>query len=215
MATVHRARAVLKVKRRKTGSVVGRANAMCNGIDNNPSYFPNPNPPTSVMKDQIGVVNKAEDLVRTGTKGSAASRRVQLNVLVGMLETQTNYIQGVADKSPTWDHAVAIIQAGGLVVATVPTHPVEILKVEKGPTLLSVTLRANVAALTAGLKGKFFFNWQSTVDGKTFVTLPSTPNHKTTVENLIALTNYGFRVSVTDASGIQGEWSQTVYFLVH
>jgi hypothetical protein len=215
MATVHRARAVLMIKKRRTASVVGRANAMCTGIDNNPSLFPNPNPPTSTIKDQVVVVNKAETLVSAGTKGAASSRLVQVNALVGMLETQTSYIQGVADKSPTWDHAVATIQAGGLVVATIPVHAKEILKVAKGLTLLSVILRANVAALTAGLKGKFFFNWQSTVDGKTFVTLPSTPNHKTTVENLTPLTNYGFRVSVTDAAGIQGEWSQIVFFLVH
>ncbi len=77
-----------------------------------------------------------------------------------------------------------------------------------------MSLDANVAALTAGLKGKFSFNWESTLDGKSFVTLPSTPNHVTTVSNLTPLTQYGFRVSVTDAAGVVGQWSQIVYFLV-
>jgi hypothetical protein len=75
-------------------------------------------------------------------------------------------------------------------------------------------LDANVAMLTAGLKGKFSFNWQSTLDGKVYATLPSTPNHLTTVENLPTLTNVGFRVSITDAKGVMREWSQTMYFLV-
>ncbi len=76
-------------------------------------------------------------------------------------------------------------------------------------------LDANVALLTAGLKGKFFFNWESTIDGKTYVTLPSTPNHTTSVANLTPLTTYGFRVCVTNANRVLGPWSQTLYFVVH
>ena len=70
------------------------------------------------------------------------------------------------------------------------------------------------AALARQGKRKTFFNWQSTVDGKTFVSLPSTPLSKTTLADLTPLTTYGFRVSVTGSNGVMGPWSQVVAFLV-
>jgi hypothetical protein len=214
MATVHRARAVLKINKKITASVVGRANAMCVGLDDNPTVFTNPSPTTSAIQTQVGIVNKAEVLAATRAKGAASARNVQRNLLAGMLETELTYIQGIVDKSPTWDQAVATIQAGGLLAAIVPNRVKGVLVITQGPTSGSAILDANVTVLTASLKGKFFFNWQSTVDGKTFVTLPPTPNHKTAVANLTPLTSYGFRVSVTNAAGVEGEWSQIVYFLV-
>jgi hypothetical protein len=215
MAIAHRARGVLKIKRRKTVSAVGRANAMCVGIDDNTALFPSPPVTTSAIQTQVGIVNKAETLATTRAKGSASARDVQLNLLVGMMETDLTYLQGIADKSPTWDQAVATLQAGGVLVATVPNRVKAILEISQGPTAGSVLLDANAAVLTAGLKGGFFFNWESTLDGKTFVTLPSTPKSKTSVANLTPLTSYGFRVSVTNSDGIPGTWSQIIYFLVH
>jgi hypothetical protein len=215
MATVHRARAVLKIKRTQTASVVGRANAMCTGIDDNPALFPSPLVTTSAIQAQTVIVNKAETVATTRAKGSATARNVQRNLLVGMLETDLGYIQNCADKSPTLDQAVATIQAGGVEVAGVGSRVKGILEVKQGPTPGSVLLDANAALLTAGLKGGYFFNWESTLDGKTFVTLPSTPKSKTSVANLTPLTTYGFRVGVTDSNGIPGQWSQIIYFLVH
>jgi len=214
MATMHRARAALDINRRQTTSVVGRANAMCTGIDNNANIFTTPNPPTGAIKAQVAIVNNAEVVAATRAKGAAAARDVQRNLLVGMMEVEATYIQGVADQSATWDQAAAVIKAGGLPVAMVPKRAKGVLEIRRGPASGSVVLDANVGALTAGLRGKFFFNWQSTVDGKTFVTLPSTPRHKTTVANLGPLTSYGFRVAVTDSAGVLGEWSQIVFFLV-
>jgi hypothetical protein len=109
---------------------------------------------------------------------------------------------------------VSVLQSGGVVVAGVSLHQKEVIEIKQGPKSGSVILDANVGMLTAGLKGKFSFNWQSTADGKAYATLPSTPNHLTTVENLPVLTSAGFRVSITNAEGVMGEWSQTMYFLV-
>jgi hypothetical protein len=188
---------------------------MCVGIDENTALFPSPPVTTSIIQTQVGVVNKAETLAATRARGSASARDVQLNLLVGMLETDLTYIQGVADKSATWDQAVVTLQAGGVLVATVGSRVKGILEIKQGPTAGSVMLDANVALLTADLKGKFFFNWEWTLDGKTFTTLPSTPNHTTSVAGLTPLTSYGFRVSVTADGGIPGTWSQIIYYLVH
>ena len=129
------------------------------------------------------------------------------------METDLTYIQGIADKSAIYAQAVSTLQAGGVAVAIAPSHSKAILVIKQGPAG-SVSLDANVAALTAGLRGKFSFNWESTLDGKSFATLPSTPNHLTTVANLTPMTSYGFRVSVTNAAGVSQPWSQVVYFVV-
>jgi hypothetical protein len=215
MASVLRARAVLKIKKKNTNSVTTRANAMCDGIDGDPTVFPSPTPPTATVRNQVTVVNKSESLAKTHAIGTAAARTVHLNLLVGMLENELTYIQSCADKATTYDQAVSVIQAGGAVVAGVGgQNNKQVIEIKQGPTPGSVVLDANVGMLTAGLKGKFSFNWQSTLDGKSFATLPSTPNHLTTVANLPTLTSVGFRVSITDAKGVMGEWSQTMYFLV-
>jgi hypothetical protein len=214
MASVRRARGILKIDTKKTVSVVGRANAMCDGIDDHPAVFPSPSVPTATVRDQITVVNKCETVAKTRAVSAASARTVQRNLLVGMLETELNYIQGRADKASTYDQAVSVLQAGGVVVAGVAQRQKEVIEIKQGPKPGSVVLDANVGMLTAGLRGKFFFNWQSTLDGKVFTTLPSTPNHLTTVENLPTLTSVGFRVSITDAQGVMREWSQTMYYLV-
>jgi hypothetical protein len=215
MAAKHRARGILGVDTEQTASVVGRANAMCVGLDDHQGMFPNPSPTTAAIKGQVVVVNNAEVAAQNRTKGAAEARNVQRNILVRMLYAGAVYIQGVADQAASWDEAVSILKAGGLVIAGISTYTKGILVVRQGPTPGSAVLDANVGVLTAELRGKFFFNWEYTLDGKTFVALPSTPNHKTQVDNLAPLTNVGFRVSVTDASGTRGEWSQVVSFLVH
>src|SRR5579871_4628593 len=105
MTSEHRARGVLKIKRRKTVSVVGRANAMCVGIDGNAGLFPTPAVATSAIQAQVVIVNKCEVAAATRVKGAASARNVQRNLLVGMLEAELTYLQGVADKAPTYDQA--------------------------------------------------------------------------------------------------------------
>jgi hypothetical protein len=215
VATMHRARAVLKVNRRKTVSVTGRANAMCSGIGGNPSLFLTPNPPVSAVEDQIVVVGKAEVVAATRAKGAAAARNVQRNVLVGMLEAWQTFVQGIADSVPA-DQAMSTIEAAGLAVALVAQRTKAILAVTQGPEPGTVALNAYAAALTGRSQKKTFFNWQSTADGgRTFVSMPPTPKSKTTLANLTPLTTYGFRVSVTGSDGVAGPWSQVVSFLVH
>jgi hypothetical protein len=215
MATVHRARAALNIDRDKTVSVVGRTNAMCVGLDNHAALFPNPTVPTSALKAQVVVVNEAEIVAASRAKGTAKARNVQRNILVGMLEIELVYIQTIADQAATWDQAVAIIEAGGLPVAQIPKQTKDILMVKQGPKSGSVILEGNVGALAGPSRRRFFFNWEYTLDGKTYVTLPSTPSRTTTVHGLTPLTSVGFHVSVTDMNNVTGPWSPTVFFVVH
>ena len=213
MAAMHRARATLKIKKRNTASVQNRAKAVRDGLASDTKKFGAANPAPTAVDNQIGVVDKAETLARTRAAGAASARNVQRKLLVGMLETLLTFVQQIADQSATFEDAVATIEAAGFVVAKVPQPTKEILSVTQGPEPGSVVLEAFVRALGAVGK-KTFFNWSYTSDGKTFITLPSTPKGKTTVRNLTPLTTYGFRVSVTKPDGTTGEWSQVVTFLV-
>src|SRR3954470_13149455 len=111
MAAMHRARGVMKVKRRKTDSVTGKAKAMNQGVLDHPTLFTAPNPTVSVIQNQVTVVDQAEVLARTRVRGAAKARNVQLGILVGMLETRVLYVQGIADTSPTPEQAAATIEA--------------------------------------------------------------------------------------------------------
>ena len=213
---MHRARGVLKINRKKTVSVTGRANAMCSGIDGHPGLFATPFPSVSTVQTQIAVVDKAEIVAGTKAKGAAAARNVQRNILAGLLEAVLTYVQGVADLASGMEQAVSTILAAGLSVALVAQRTKDILAVTQGGQAGAVVLDANATALGGRGRRKCFFNWAYTADGgATFVSLPPTPKARTTFAGLTPLRTYGFRVSLTNSDGIAGEWSQVVSFLVH
>ncbi len=213
--SIMQARATLKVKKNKTPSVQGRAKGVVAGIGAS-TELASLGANATAIGNQIPILDKAETLAATKAKGTAAARNVQRNLLVGMLKTVLPLVQAIADASPTLEGSIAVIEAAGLVVALVPKRIKPILAATQPPQGGPVELSANATALGAASGRKSFFNWQATPDGgKTWLTLPSTPKCKTSVANLTPLTLYGFRVAVTSSSGIMGEWSPLVSFLVH
>ena len=215
MGAILRAYARLLVNKDNTVSVTGKAKGMAGGFDANPSMFLNPDPTSAALLAQVAMVDKAESVAATRVKGSAAARNVERGTLASMLETGRLYIQNTADKRPSYADAVKVILAGALTVGLTPKRNKPMLAAKPGAVPNSVDLDANVKLLTGGSKKKASFNWQMTTDGKTFTTLPSTPRGRTTVQNLTPLTTVGFRVCITNSSGIMEAWSQVVEILVH
>jgi hypothetical protein len=205
----------MNVNRKNPTAVVGKAKDMDDGTVSNPALFVTPNPPNPAFQIQIQVTDKAIVTASKGSQADTAARNVQCGLLVGMMETRCVYVQGVADTAATPQQAAATIRAGKLDVAAVGDHIKDILTVTQGPQSGAVALDAFAKALAGKGTRTKFFGWQSTTDGKTFITLPSTSKAKTTVANLTPLTQYGFRVNVTLSDGVPGEWSQIVYFFVH
>jgi hypothetical protein len=215
MASQQRARAIMKIKKKNTNSVQTRAKSFATSILNNPSQYGTVTATANAVVVQVGVVDKAETLARTKAPGASAARSAQRLLLVGLLETGLSLVQTLADACPTYEQAVSVIQGAGFLLALVPHFNKPILAVKQGPQAGSVTLEANATALGVSRSKKTCFNWAYTLDGKTYIAMPSTPKARTSLANLTPLTTVGFRVSVTGSSGIAGDWSQTVSFFVH
>lgn len=212
MTTSRRIRAILKINRHNTASVLTRAHAVSNGMAADPTRFAAPVPPLALLEAQIAKLDLAEQRTSTRIKGAAAARNVEREALVGMLETQRSYVQTLCDASP--ELAMAIIAAAGMGVATSAVRDTPILQATLGAISGTVNLDANAGALVGKSGKKACFNWQWTTDGgTTFHNAPSTPHARTTIEGLTPLTRVGFRVSVTSVKG-PGEWSQVVTLLV-
>ena len=213
MAQQH-VRGKLGAGRHNAPRAIKRAKQMEKGLSVNAALFPNPNPTLAVFSNQIEVSDQAQVTAEQGGKGMTAARDVQLGLLVGMMSSELVYIQSVADAGNP-DEAVQTLLAGGVEIALVGSHTKAVLKAMAGGQTGSVVLEANATNLLGALiHRKHFFNWEYTTDGKTFTTLPSTPEAKTLVIGLPPLTTVGFRVSATTSKNNATAWSAIVNFLV-
>ena len=214
--TVRRLRASLGVERKDVPGVIERAWAIHNGMGADPSTYIAPVPPLPeflvLLEDLVG----AQVAVRQRTVGAADRRNVRRDLLWSAMESQCQYVQGLADASP--ELAAVIIVNAGLLVAGDTSHGKALLTLKNGMPSGTVECDANVGLLvrTAGKKLSQYrlFNWELTVDGgESFLSLPATPTGKTTIHNLTPLTRVGVRVSMTTSDG-PGPWSQVITILV-
>jgi hypothetical protein len=199
----------------KVPAVIGRAEAMESGFASDPATYANPNPSPQAFKTLITNATTAQTGVKTRTV-KAATRDVEVRLLIGGMESWLLFTQNLADNNPT--RAISIIENGGLVVAQSPTHTKILLVLRNGPEKGSVECDANVGLLI-GPDAKHpraarFFGWEYTIDdGKTFVTAPNTANGKTLLKGLPPLATVGVRVNIT-ILGVTSPWSDTATLLV-
>ena len=217
MNTPNRPRARLGININKITSVAGRGQAICNGFSADKVTYASPNPPLSGLLTLLGNLSSAQSLVSTRTKGMAASRDVQRDLLIMGLRSELLYVQNLVDTSAP-SRGVALIENAGMLVAAAPVHTKAVLSLALGKASGSVVCSASVGLLlgtgASMPKQLRFFNWQYTLDGKTFVNAPPTSTWKTTLLGLPLLTVVGVRVNLNNAEG-PGPWSQVVTITVH
>ena len=209
-------RGKLGARREDAPGVIDRAGLMEVGLEQHTDVFLIPNPTLAIFSAQRSAAQSAQLLVSKGGKGVAAARNVEVGKLYGMMVTELAYFQQLADElSP--DDAIALFHAGGVEVATFAQHNKALLSVTQEQPGAPVLLDANASTLLGDKRNrKHYFNWQSTMDGHTFVTLPSTPKaHTWVTTGLTPLTTVGFRVCVTTSDEVTSPWSQLVYLLIH
>ncbi len=215
--SIGRVRAVFGVKMTKVSAVIGRAEAMANGMGADTVTYASPNPTLPAFKILITNVITAEAAVKSRTAGAVATRDVQLHLLIGGMENERVYVQGLSDATPA--RAVQLIENAGLVVAKSPTHSKLMLELRNGPQPGSIACSANVGLLVgAGAthpRAARFYGWQYTADGgKTFVTAASTATSKTLLTGLPPVTLVGVRVNIT-TRGVTSEWTDVATIVVH
>ncbi len=201
----------------KVPLVVDRATAMLNGMGADTTTYANPNPTLAVFKELITNVTTSQVAVKQRTVGAAATRDVQLRLLIGGMESERLYVQSLADSMPS--RGIEIIQNAGLVVATPPSYTKLLLVLRNGQPSGTIECDANVGLLVGtGAKHPYaarFFGWQTTIDGsKTFVTAPTSNHGKTLLTGFTPLTVVGVRVNIT-IGGVTSEWSDVATILVH
>ena len=195
--------------------VLGRAKLMDQGLANYANVFTTPNPPLAAFSNQITLTDKAQVAVGQGGKGLAEARDVQIDVLWDMMSSQLVYIQSVANAAGSPAQAVQTLKEGGVEVVLPGGRNKAILAATQSLPGVPVVLDANAKVLLGeNFHRKHLFNWEYTLNGTTFIALPTTPEATTTVSGLTALTTVGFRVAVTVTKSPMGPWSPVVSFLV-
>jgi hypothetical protein len=205
MKSVSRAIAVLKMSPR-VKNLITFAQSVATSMTGNAS-FPSPIPTLASFEADIAALVTAETAALARAKGAAQDRNAKLAVVKGDLEKLKASVQGVADAANPSD-AAAIILSAGMSVRKVTLHAKADLAVKQGSSSGIVTLTAKSAAPKAA------YNWQSSLDQKTWTPLPQTLKAKTVVSGLTAGTIYFFRSQALTPKGGEGDWGQVVSFLV-
>jgi len=189
---------------RRVPDLIVYAKKVVTAMTGNPS-FPTPNPPLATVESDISELDVAEAAVLTRTKGASANRNVKLAIVRSDMEKLKAYVQETADTNP--GTAESVIQSAGMSVKKITLHDKAELSVLPGVLPGSVHLVAKAAAHRAA------YEWQYSLDGKTWTSLPATLQAKTVAEGLTSATNYSFRVRPVTKGG-EGAWSQIISALV-
>jgi hypothetical protein len=195
--------AVLKLPRR-VKNIGAYVQSIVAAMTGNPS-FPNPTPSLATVQADLDAFNAAEATALTRAKGAAEARDAKLLVLHNDLLHLMGYVQGVASASPA--SADAIIQSAGMAVRKVTLHTKGPITVKLGTVSGSVKLSAKSVAPRA------CYEWQYSIDQKTWTEVPPTLKAKADIVGLTPATAYFFRFRGVTKLGT-GDWSQVVSLLV-
>jgi len=214
MATTSpRPRASYGVAKVNALGVLSRAKIMYAAFLAAAATFASPTVSMAAFLALIQAFDAAQQAAATRAKGLATLRNTKRDAVWTAMESLRIYVQGLADAA-TAETAAALIESAGMLVARVSSHPKAVLQAKLTTTPGVVKLLANASILAGKTSKSVTFNWQWSLDGKTWNSLASTPLADTLVPNLTLLTTYQFRVSVT-VSRTTGDWSQPVGLMVH
>ena len=209
MAMMVRILVILGLKKKNYPDLLARAWAMYNAFLAKPELFITIN--VALLLTKIKALDTAQQAIATKAKGTIPTRNLAAAALVTTLETNRALVQELVDASP--DEAAYIIEAAAMFSKRMREYAKPVLAATQSQPGGLVALVVNVAQITTGIKGKVFFNWESSNDGKTWTAAPSTPHGNTTFAGLTPGVTYSFRACVT-ARGKTTTWSDAVTLLV-
>jgi hypothetical protein len=180
------------------------------GFYTHPTILLNPNPGLPVLLQQIQDATAAHQDVGK-LKGAVAARTAKFVLLRTSIESEVIYVQGLIDASP--ELGPSLVSAANMKILAHRSYQKPIIKAKSILPSGSVLLECNATLLDKTHRAKSYC-WQHTLDGKTFLPLPTTPTGTTTVHGLPPLTTVGFQVAVLVRGQPLGPWSQTVSILI-
>ncbi len=201
--TLGRARAALKLSK-SAPALIKQAEVMIAAVTNNP-HFPSPRPPLATLNADVTAADSSETAAKGRAPGAATVRNDKCATLVVDLQQLRGYVQEVADANPAI--AAQIIESAGMMVAKVGVRPAPAFAAKPGALSGSVDLVAKAAGRRA------CYEWQWSLDQKTWTVLPTTVHARTTVVGLTPGATAFFRYRPVTSAG-EGDWSQIVSLTV-
>jgi hypothetical protein len=168
------------------------------------AYFKTPTPPLATLSADNAAYSAAQIAALMKTKTAIADRDAKRAIVVKDLHLLKAYVQSVANADPS--NAETIIKSAGLSIRKTTSHPKQAITAKPGKVSGELLLVAKSA-------GRASYDWQSSTDGKTWTSQPSTLQAKTTVQNLTPGTTMYIRHRAVTKTGV-GDWSQIITVLV-
>lgn len=186
-------------------ALIAQGRTIVEKMTGNP-HFPSPNPPLAIITSHLDALEAAQTLANARTKGAAADRDVKKRIVLVDLHNLKAYVQLIA--SNDLPNAEAIITSSTLAVKKArAVHTKVDLAATPGPITGSVKLVARSAGQRAS------YEWQWSLDQKSWTQLPGTIQARTLVTGLTPMVVVYFRQKSITKSG-PGDWGQVVSVMV-
>jgi hypothetical protein len=145
-------------------------------------------------------------------KGLAAARNTKIAPLWSAMLLLRAYVQGLVNEVD-YTNGVTLINQAGLLVAGVGHHVKELFAAKLDPVANVVHLVLNAKAFIGKTYKHVTFHWQTSTDGKTWTSLPSTPYASTQLASPGPGT-YQFRAAATVGKTVL-DWTPPFPLTIH
>jgi len=187
-------------------ALITMAKGIIAALTANTATFTSPDPSLAALSAALTDLETAESSVQARTRGAVAGRNEKRKELVTLLEQLKAYVQKVADANS--ETSAQTIQSIGLAVRKNALRQKQTFAAKTGPISGTIDLTAAVTARRAS------YEWQSSLDGgKTWTSLPTTIQSKTTVSGLTPGVTATFRSRTVTQTG-EGDWTQATAIVV-
>jgi hypothetical protein len=189
-----------------TSELLTFARGIHSAMDGN-AYFPNPDPPLTVVSANIDALEEAETKAATRARGAAELRDVKKKRVKDDLTHICDYVQSVVEASPNGTGA-AIIKSAGMSVKKVAQRSYPEISAKNA----DVSGKVLLAAKSVG-RGAVYV-WEYSADRSTWTALPESMLTRAEIAGLNSACTYYFRFRAFTRAGWQ-DYSQVVSLLVH
>jgi hypothetical protein len=205
-------RVVTMIHPKNMASIHTRGWAIHDGMAAAGPLFGAASPALTVLNTQLLAFDAAVN-AKVAKSGNVPTRDSDAGIVLSTLEMERAFVQFLCNQAP--QQAAQIVAAAAMYFAKSPTHSKALLAAASPPGSATAFLEANAGLLKGKTQKHTLFNWRGSPDGgKTWVGYLSTPHARTSVPNLVPLSEWTFEVSVTIGSAAPGPWSQAVTVLI-